>query len=315
MVTQLFRRFVLLTLISIGGSSTAQTLIQKYAPLEDKQLQIGTGSDDVLPYIQSGYTLMLPETQNVEGVLIFMEDSGFDQKNKNSKQVYELAAKEGFAVLSVSTAIPFDFYFTDESAKQAHQLITEAFKAHQLPNKNIFFIGIGIGGHRALKHIQYMKEGNYAFQLQVEGVVICNTILDYVRKWNQYTREIRIARNDLWEAKFVVFMLETYLQGTPQTNPQRYYDFSPYSYFGSDNSNIQFYKDYAVRAYVEPAIEYWYVNRLKTMYENNTPDMIGFLAELDLAGNKKTDLVVLQPEDNPSERKNPDTTWDSIDKQ
>ena len=160
-----------------------------------------------------------------------------------------------------------------------------------------------------------MKEGNYAFQLQVEGVVICNTILDYVRKWNQYTREIRIARNDLWEAKFVVFMLETYLQGTPQTNPQRYYDFSPYSYFGSDNSNIQFYKDYAVRAYVEPAIEYWYVNRLKTMYENNTPDMIGFLAELDLAGNKKTDLVVLQPEDNPSERKNPDTTWDAIDKQ
>lgn len=42
--------------------------------------------------------------------------------------------------------------------------------------------------------------------------------------------------------------------------------------------------------------------------------MVGFLAELELAGNKNTELIVLQPEDNPSEKKNTQSTWDAINK-
>ncbi len=39
-----------------------------------------------------------------------------------------------------------------------------------------------------------------------------------------------------------------------------------------------------------------------------------FLAELELVGNKNTELIVLQPEDNPSPIKNTQSTWDTINK-
>ena len=109
-------------------------------------------------------------------------------------------------------------------------------------------------------------------------------------------------------------MLEIHLNGTPKTTPESYHNFSPYSYFDKKNENIKIYKNYAVRAYIEPAIKYRLTKYLKTMYENNSTDIVGFLAELELAGNDNTELIVLQPEDNPSQKKNAQTTWNAINK-
>lgn len=109
-------------------------------------------------------------------------------------------------------------------------------------------------------------------------------------------------------------MLETHLKGTPKTAPENYYNFSSYSYFDEKNRNIEIYKSYAIRAYIEPAIKYRLVKYFRTLYENNSTDIVGFLAELELAGNKNTELIVLQPEDNPLQKKNLQTTWDKISK-
>ncbi|WP_339884748.1 hypothetical protein [Polaribacter vadi] len=51
------------------------------------------------------------------------------------------------------------------------------------------------------------------------------------------------------------------------------------------------------------------------MYENNSTDMVAFLAELELAGNKNTELIVLGPEDNPLPNKSTQATWDAIHKE
>lgn len=311
----IFKRILLLTLLTAGsGNAFAQKVIEVYEPLKNDSLRIGTGDYDFLPFIQSGYTLMLPNTKAVEGVIIFLEDSGYDKKNKSAKQVYDQASESGLAVLSVSTEIPFDFYFSKSSAVSAHRIIQEAFTKHSLPNKNIFFFGIGLGGHRAMKHIEFMKEDKYEFQLDVKGVVVCNSVLDWTSEWYKFDREKRNNRNNLWEPTFVNYMLETNLGGTPKTHPEHYYDFSTYSYFDEKNENAKLYTSYAVRAYIEPAIKYWLKKHLKTMYDNNSPDMVGLLAELELLGNENTELIVLQPEDNPSQKKNPDSTWNAVDK-
>jgi hypothetical protein len=42
--------------------------------------------------------------------------------------------------------------------------------------------------------------------------------------------------------------------------------------------------------------------------------MVGFLTELELASNKNTELIVLHPEDNSSQKKNTQSTRDAIDK-
>ena len=127
--------------------------------------------------------------------------------------------------------------------------------------------------------------------------------MDFTRKWYQHKRDIRINRIDLWEPKFINYLLETNLGGTPKTNPENYHNFSSYSYFDEENRNIKVYKEYAIRAYIEPAIEYKLKNQLRTLYENNATDIVGFLAELELAGNENTELIVLQLEDNKSQKR------------
>ena len=305
---------IILLLLGFTLNTYSQKIIENYAPKRNDSLRIGKTDTDFFPLIQKGFTLSLPKSKSVNGVIIFLEDSGYDKRNKNAKQIYAQASKNNLAVLSVSSEIPFDFYFSKNSAKSSHKIIEKVFKKYGLPNKNIFFIGVGLSGHRAMKHIEFMKEDNYAFQLNIKGIVVCNSVLDWASEWYKFDREKRNKRNNLWEPTFANFMLETHLNGTPKSNPKSYFDFSTYSYFDEKNENIKYYTNYAVRAYIEPAIKYWLKKHLKTMYDNNSPDMVGLIAELELAGNKNTELVVLQPEDNPSQKKNPDSTWNAINK-
>ncbi len=305
---------LLILLINISTKSFSQVIVEKYDSLANDSLKIGPGEQDYMAYIQEGYTLMLPEEKTIRGVIILLEDSGFDGKNKNAKQIYGQAHKNNFAVLSVSTKIPLDFYFSDSSFYSAHNLIREAFSLHTLPNENIFFIGASLVGHRAMRYIKYMKINESDFQLNIAGIAICNFTLDWTRKWYQHERDIRINMIDLWEPKFMNYMLETQLGGTPKTVPEKYHEFSTYSFFDEENRNIELFKNYAIRAYIKPEIKYRLKKYLRTLYENNSTDMVGFLAELRLAGNTNTELIELKSEDNHTQTRNSQTTWNNINK-
>ncbi|WP_299685531.1 hypothetical protein [uncultured Dokdonia sp.] len=289
-------------------------MVEYYEPAKNDSLRVGIGKNDFLPFIQKGYTLMLPENKEIKGVLIFLEDSKYDNKNRSSKQMYMQASENDFAVLSISTEIPLDFYFSKSSMISTHNVIREVFDKHHLPNDNIFFLGASLVGHRAMRYIKFIKESDLKFQLNIKGIVTCNFTMDFTRKWYQHKRDIRLNRIDLWEPTFINYLLETYLGGTPKTNPESYHNFSSYSYSDEKNENIKIYKDYGVRAYIEPAIKYKLTKQLRTLYENNSVDIVGFLAELNLIGNENTELIVLQPKDNLSPSKNAQSTWNAIHK-
>ena len=304
---------VVFLLLSAQYFTYSQNVIENYQPKKNDSLRVGIGEKDFFPLIQKGYTLMLPEKQ-VKGVLIFLEDSQFDSKNKSAKQVYEHASKNDFAVLSVSTEIPLDFYFTEASLKSVHEQIQDVFKKYNLPNKNIFFLGASLVGHRSLKYIEYSAKNNRDFKLNINGVVLCNFTLDWTRKWYQHQRDIRLNLIDLWEPKFMNYMLETYLKGTPETVPNNYHNFSTYSFFDKQNRNINIYKEIAVRAYAEPSIKHRLKKYKRTLYENNTTDIVGFIAELELTGNNNTDLIMLYPNKDLYNNYTSQSTWNKIDK-
>lgn len=306
--------FFLLFFITLCEKSFSQKIIENYEPAKNDSLKVGVGKNDYLPFIQKGYSLMLPEDKNIKGVLIFLEDSKYDKKNRSSKQLYNLATQQSFAVLSVSTEIPLDFYFSKSSMISTHNQIQKVFNKYNLPNNNIFFLGASLVGHRAMRFIKFTKENNFKFQLNIKGIVICNFTMDFTRKWHQHERDIKLNRIDLWESKFINYLLETNLKGTPKKNLKNYNNFSTYSYFNNENENIKIYKNYGVLAYIEPAIKYKFTKQLKTLYENNSTDMVSFLAELKLLGNDNVELIVIQPKDNSSINKNTQSTWDAINK-
>ncbi len=308
-------KFIMLSFFTFFFIKTnAQNVVENYKPLRIDSIKVGTGKQDFMPYIQEGYTLMTPENNTIRSVAIFLEDSGYDQRNNNSKEMYKEASDRGIAILSVSTQIPFDFYFSNSSIESAHIIIKDVFHTYKLPNENIFFLGASLVGHRALRYIKYMNENKDDFQLDVVGMVMCNFTLDWTRKWYQHERDMSINRINLWEPKFMNYMLETNLNGTPETALEKYHEFSAYSYFDKENRNIPMFKNYAVRAYIKPEIAYRLSKYYRTLYENNATDIVGFLAELRLLGNEKTELIDLTCNKNPAKDKNSQTTWDSIDK-
>ena len=184
-------KFLILFFVFLGFAlkTNSQNIIEKYSSKKNDSIQISKTNKDFLPYIQKGFTLLLPEGKKINGVIIFLEDSGYDKKNKSSKQLYKQASKNNLAVLSVSSEIPFDFYFFKKSVIETHKIIESVFKKYNLPNKNIFFIGVGLSGHRVMKYIEFMKKDNYAFQLNIKGVVVCNSVLDWVSEWYKFDRE------------------------------------------------------------------------------------------------------------------------------
>ncbi len=89
-----FKLLLLLFLAIFSKNSFSQKTVEDYEPLKNDSLRIGIGENDFLPFIQSGYTLMLPENKTVKGVLILLEDSGYDKKTKIlSKFILKLPKK------------------------------------------------------------------------------------------------------------------------------------------------------------------------------------------------------------------------------
>lgn len=175
--------FLLITLItSCHSKIISQTIIERYEPKKNDSIKIGIGEKDFLSFVKKGYTLMLPESKSIKGVLIFLEDSEYDKKNRSAKQIYNQAHKENFAVLSISTEIPLDFYFAKSSILNTHHQIREIFTRHNLPNENIFFLGASLVGHRAMKYIEFIHKNDLEFKLNIKGIVICNFTMDWTRK-------------------------------------------------------------------------------------------------------------------------------------
>ncbi|WP_254712349.1 hypothetical protein [Polaribacter sp. BM10] len=78
-------KLLLLFLTTLSTKSFSQKIIKDYEPVKNDSLKIRIGENDFLPFIQKGYTLMLPENKKIKGVLIFLEDSKYNKKNCSSK--------------------------------------------------------------------------------------------------------------------------------------------------------------------------------------------------------------------------------------
>lgn len=281
------------------------------------RLQTGDGANDFLPFHQKGYTLLLPDTaSNLVGVIIALTDDKFDWRSDSSQQFHPQAAAKKLAVLYLSTGVPVDLYFSPASLTYVDTALKNIFIRHRLPNKNIFFLGINLSGHRALKYIEFYQKRQSVFHPDTKAVVLCDGVLDWVRQWYEGMKGIRdkVAESAVFEGKLITYLLQKNLGGTPKTKLEAYLNFSAYSYFDEAARHLKYFVSYAVRAYTEPATHYWMNAKGKTTFDTNFPDMVGIVNELKLAGNPGSELVVFSQDKNNRDKRNPNYTWGLVDK-
>lgn len=310
--------FAVWLFIVCQGHAIAQKIVEQYTPQTDS-LRIGVKRGDLLPGNEKGYTLILPDDRpagDIAGILISLEDKHVNLRSNLAAQIYPEATARHFAVLYVSTGIPLDLFFSPKSLAYVDTTLKTVFTKYGLPNKNIFFLGVNLSGHRVLKYIEYFKKGRSEFIPDTRGIVLCDGVLDWVRQWYECKKGIRdnFVQSSVFEGQLITYLLEKNLDGTPKTRLETYLDFSLYSYFDETDRHIKYFKDYPVRAYTEPATMYWINQARKTTFDTNFPDIVGFINEMKLAGNTRSELVIFSQDQHPSDRRNPDYTWGLVDK-
>ena len=300
----------------------SQQIFDEYTKLNGN-LRYGTGKNDVMPYGERGYTLILPDKSiATRGSIIILNDQKTDLSDTSDTHQIHIdreAHMKGFAVLYVSTGIPVDLYFSTASLIYVDTLMKRIFNQYQLPGRNIFLLGSMVSGHRALKYIEYCRKGKSVFNPDLTGVVVCESAIDWVRQWYECQKQVRDNATPVkyFEGNFITYLFKENIKTTPITDINAYIDFSPYSYFDTKMTKRELYKNLSIRAYTFADIRYWFSAQGYGVYDSNYPDMSGFINEQKLAGNKKAELIVFHSNpDDPlkNELRRQSATWDLVDK-
>jgi hypothetical protein len=309
-------------LLFIFCGTKSQQIIEQYTRLSGS-LRYGEGANDLIPNGSKGYTLILTEkNMQVRGTILILEDDKINMQDTTRSQNIHIdkeAIPKGFAVLYISTGIPVDLYFSENSLKYIDTVLTDVFRQYKLPNRNIFLLGAMVSGHRALKYIEYCKTGKSIFNPELTGVVVSESAIDWVRMWYEAQKQVRdnFTPTQNFEGHFITFLFKENLKTTPAKDIGAYIAFSPYSYFDIKMTKPTLYASLAVRAYTFADTRYWFSAQGKGIYDSNYPDMSGFINEQKLAGNKKAELIVFHSNsEDPlkSEMRRQSSTWDLVDK-
>jgi hypothetical protein len=308
--------FIILS-IFIAQAAKTQVIEEAYTPILET-LRIGPEPERLINMTERGHTLFKPsESITPDGVVIFFQrgkvpvtpgppDSGsFD---------YE-AFERNLAVLHISTGDPLDFFFDDTTMIWTANHIQEVLEKHGLKEKPVFSAGLSLGGTRTLKFAQYLLTHPDEYWLRFTAVAVVDAPLDMERMWYAMQRassdNFHEAAAD--EGRWVSYLLEINLGGTPKEKYGNYVAYSPYTYTALNGGRAAMLKNMPVRAYHEPDIDWWIDNRRKSYYSMNSLDMAAMINDLKLLGNNDADLITTHNKRAGLKETSSPHTWSFVD--
>lgn len=282
-------------LISNPYTLPGQTVIEKYQPAEGL-LRIGPEPERAIKMTEKGYTLVLPEgVSKPEGIVIFPDGWKVDlSKYLEMEGSFEFESlSRNLALLHITSGNPLDFYFDKETLDDVSARIQSALKFHDLKKIPFYIAGMSLGGTRALKLAIHLVRNKEKFHMIPRAIAIVDAPLDMERFWGVEKRAARLnfhpAAAD--EGRWVTYLLEKNLGGTPLEHYEKYLEYSPFMYSADNGGNALYLKDIAIRAYHEPDINWWIEHRRKSYYSMNSLDQAALINELKIQGNENAELV------------------------
>lgn len=285
------KKICLIIIILFGCNSFAQKIYQHEEKLEG---QIFLTETIAIPVENAGYTLVLPDDNNADGLVVFLNSHRDAGKVVEEPSLEFYALQNNLGILFVTTGNKLEFFFSEDSIKKVDRYIGEVVKKYNIPKENLLFAGMSLSGTRALKYTQFCIEGKSEFGIIPAAVAVCDSPLDFVRFWLETDKAKRLNFNPVTanEGEWVTGYLESNLGGTPEAKLEAYQDFSVYCYTADQGGNVKLLKDIPVRAYTEPDVLWWMETRRKDYYAMNAIDLAAMINELNILGNENAELIV-----------------------
>ncbi len=294
----------------------AQVVHEEYQKL-DGLLRIGPEPERVIPLTEKGYTLLLPEgVAAPRALFVFLDPRRYEGWKAPAPGGFDhVALSRVVGVLHMTTGNPLDFFFETSALREVAARLQELLESHDLRDTPLCFAGLSLGGTRALKLTIFLRMHTGEYWATPVAVAVVDAPLDMVRLWDT---ERRAARNDFHpaaadEGRWVTYLLETNLGGTPDERFDRYVEYSPFTHSAADGGNAVFLRDVALRAYHEPDVNWWIENRRKSYYDMNSIDLAALVNELQLQGSHQAELVTTHHAREGYDENSSPHTWTIVD--
>jgi len=183
--------------------------------------------------------------------------------------------------------------FEEDEVEELADRIGAALTHVGLQDMPVFLAGLSLGGTRALRLAVYLGANRSTAQFRLAAVAIVDAPLDMARLWETERRAEDLAFHPAAadEGRWVTYLLETHLGGTPANAPARYAEYSPFSHGSLAGGNAVHLRDLPIRAYHEPDVDWWIENRRKSYYDMNSIDLAALVNQLRVLGNESAQLV------------------------
>lgn len=280
------RILIIVLLVGLVFAGRAQRVFDLSVPA-DGQISLAPGIQ--IDRIAAGYTLWLPQSSPVNGLIVFFHPRR-DTLQADSLIRYALGRQLG--VMYVTTHNRLDFFFTPDDMQPVGRWIAGVVNRHEIPPNRLLYCGMSLAGTRALR-LTMQQGGAAGSGLRPRAVAVCDAPLDMIRFHRAMDRAAALNYHPAaaGEGKWVKAWLEKNLHGTPADNPDAYRAYSPYCYQDGGLPAAAAFRDVAVRAYTEPDVQWWMKTRRKDFYGMNAIDMAGLVNELWISGNEEAELI------------------------
>lgn len=306
-----------MTVVTACAADATQSPIvhEAYEPV-DGLLRIGIERDRAIELTERGHTLLLPRSRDAQGVVVFLDPRRFDGWREPAPGTFDAAAlSRGVAVLHLTTGNPLDFLFRDSSVARVADRLNDIVERYGLTGVPVSLAGLSLGGTRAARLAIHLLRHPSEYRTRPVALALVDAPLDMERLWRSEGRSIR---NDFHpaaadEGRWVRYLLERNLGGTPDEHPELYRQYSPFSMAAPDGGNATVLRDVPVRAYHEPDVDWWIAQRRKSYYDMNSLDLAALVNQLLLLGNSRAELVTTHAARAGYEAGSSPHTWSIVD--
>ncbi len=190
----------------------------------------------------------------------------------------------------------YSHWLEDAWLKHLDAIVAETLTTHRIPADRVVVGGISSGGTAAVRYAEFCAAHRSAAGVRIRGLFAVDAPLDFARFWRGEMLAVRRGAHPRFvgEAKAVLADMRRVLGGSPDDQPARYLQMSPFSAFAEAGGQGRLLARVPVRLYTEPDIQWWMTNRKVDYYSMNALDAAGLILQLKLLGNRDAELITTQ---------------------
>lgn len=238
------------------------------------------------------YIQLKPPTERISGVLILLP--GYGEKAESifpSSNLFNTAYANG--ILTIAIAGGEKIYADETVIDKLNRGLTYFIEKNPTISRDKFVMGgFSAGGTISLRYAEYSVENPTKVPIILKGVFTVDSPIDLGDIWEYFQREIKknYSEAGVFEAKMISEKMKKEI-GTPEKNPKRYNELTPFNHRLTEAGNERYLKNMAVRVYHDIDVEWQLKQRRRSLFDSNQLSASELINRLMLMGNERAEFV------------------------